>query len=196
MFLPANFPLDFPHLQEEPKRKNNHRFLGGPMKTKKTGIALQAFVLSAVFLLPSVAFAQHEGKGQWYAFGAAGGQTDVGGVQVGGGIGYERLLYKGLGLGGEFEGFGGNDARAILSANGSYHFRQSASQKLVPFGTAGLSGVGACGDGCGAAGAFNFGGGINYWRQPHRGFRLELRDYVFDDYRVVHKWEMRIGFTF
>ena len=162
------------------------------MKALQKRIALPAFVLSVTLLLPSVALAQQQDKGQWYAFGAAGGQTGVGGVQVGGGIGYERLLYKGLGLSGEFGGYFGAEARAVLSANGSYHFRQSASQKLVPFGTAGVSGLAGCGDGCGATGAFNFGGGINYWFRPHRGLRLELRDYVFDD----HKWEMRVGFAF
>ena len=165
------------------------------MKTLQAGITLTTFVLSVTLLLPSVAFAQHEGKGNWYAFGTGGGQTGVGGVQVGGGIGYERLLYKGLGLGVEAGGYAGAEARAVVSANGSYHFRQSASQKLVPFGTAGVSGLAGCGDGCGATGAFNFGGGINYWFRPHRGLRLEVRDYVFSD-NAVHKWEMRIGFAF
>jgi len=165
------------------------------MKTLKT-VAFPVLALSVTLLLPSVALAQQAGKGQWYAFGAAGAQTGAAGAQVGGGIGYERLLYKGLGLGVEFGGFGGPDARAVVSANGSYHFRQSASQKLVPFGTAGVSGFAGCGDGCGAAGAFNFGGGINYWFRPNRGLRVEGRDYVLADYSGGHKWEMRIGFAF
>ena len=166
------------------------------MKALQTRITLPAFVLSVIVLLPSVARAQQVGNGQWYAFGAVGYQTGVGGAQVGGGIGYERLLYKGLGLGGEFGGYGGSDARAVLSANGSYHFRQSASQKLVPFGTAGVSALAACGDGCGASGAFNFGGGINYWFRPHRGLRLEFRDHVFNDGNAVHQLQMRVGFAF
>lgn len=161
------------------------------MKTLKT-VAFPVLALSLTLFLPSVACAQRGGKGQWYAFGTVGGQTGVAGVQVGAGIGYERLVYKGLGLGGEFEGFGGPDARAIVSANGSYHFRQSASQKLAPFVAAGVSGVGACGDACGGVAALNFGGGINYWLRPNRGLRLEVRDFVFDE----HKFEMRIGFAF
>ena len=166
------------------------------MKALPTRITLPAFILSIIVLLPSVALAQQVGQGQWYAFGAVGYQTGVAGAQVGGGIGYERLLYKGLGLGGEFGGYVGPDARAVLSANGSYHFRQSASQKLVPFGTAGVSALAACGDACGASGAFNFGGGINYWFRPQRGLRLEFRDYVFIDYDTVHKLEVRVGFAF
>jgi hypothetical protein len=162
------------------------------MKTLQTRI----IALSVTLLLPSLAFAQQGDKGQWYAFGAAGTQSGAAGVQVGGGIGYERLLYKGLGLSFEGGGFGGSDARAVVSANGSYHFRQSASQKLVPFGTAGVSALPVCGDGCGANAAVNFGGGINYWFRPHRGLRLEGRDYVFVDSSGGHKWEMRIGFAF
>lgn len=148
--------------------------------------------LSVTLLLPSIACAQPGGKGQWYAFGSVGGQTGSAGVQAGGGIGYERLLYKGLGLSGEFEGFGGPDARAVVSANGSYHFRQSASQKLAPFVTAGVSGLGAIGDGFGGVAAGNFGAGVNYWFRPNRGLRLEARDFVFGE----HKYEMRIGFAF
>ena len=166
------------------------------MKAPQTRITLPAFVLSVIVLLPSVALAQQVDKGYWYAFGAVGYQTGVGGAQVGGGIGYERLVYKGLSLGGEFGGYGGADARAVLSANSSYHFRQSASQKLVPFGTAGVSALAACGDGCGATGAFNFGGGINYWFRPHRGLRLEFRDQLFTDYDTDHRLEMRVGFAF
>jgi hypothetical protein len=48
--------------------------------------------------------------------------------------------------------------------------------------------------GAGANSAFNFGGGINYWFRPNRAFRLEVRDYMFND--SDHKWEMRVGFTF
>jgi len=164
------------------------------MKTLKT-VALPVLALSVTLLLPSVARAQQADKGQWYAFGAAGAQTGSAGAQVGGGIGYERLIYKGLGWGVDFGGFGGPDARAIASANGFYHFRQSASQKLVPFGTAGVSGLVGCGDSCGGTWAFNFGAGMNYWFRSNRGLRLEARDYVLADYGS-HKWEMRIGFAF
>jgi hypothetical protein len=185
--LAANFLLDLPHLQEEPKEDL--------MKTPRTRSALPALALSVTLLLPSLAFAQHAGKGQSYAFGAVGAQKGVAGVQVGGGFGHERFLYKGLGLGGEAGGFAGPEARFVLSANGSYHFGH-ASQKLVPFGTAGVSALAACGDGCGAVGAFNFGGGINYWFRPNRGLRLEVRDYMFDNGGTAHKWEMRVGFAF
>ena len=164
------------------------------MKTQRVRITLPAFILSVTLLLPSYALAQQQDRGRWYAFGSGGGQTGSGGVQIGGGIGYEWLLYKGLGVGGEAGGFSGADARAVVSANGSYHFRQSASQKIVPFGTAGVSAMAGCGDGCGANSAFNFGGGINYWFRPNRAFRLEVRDYMFND--SDHKWEMRVGFTF
>ena len=165
------------------------------MKTQPVRITPPAFVLAVTLLLPSYALAQQQDKGQWYAFGSGGTQTGSGGVQIGGGIGYERRLYKGLGAGVEVGGFSGSDARAVASANGSYHFRQSASQKIVPFGTAGVSAIAGCGDACGANSAFNFGGGINYWFRPNRALRLEVRDYMFNG-ADIHKWEMRVGFAF
>jgi len=173
------------------------------MRPHTTRIALRAIVLSATLVFPSIASAQHEGSGQWYLFGAAGGWGQLGGAQAGVGIGYERLLYKGLGAGAEVEGYGGSIQRTryggvLASVNGSYHLRNlSPSQKLVPFGTVGYSGVGICAwSECGGTDGFNFGGGFNYWMGPHRGLRVEVRDHVFGEGPHYHKWEMRVGFAF
>jgi hypothetical protein len=172
------------------------------MSTQKKQFVVRAALLVAVLSIHSVAFAQHEGKGQWHAFGAVGGWTGIGGVQTGAGIGGERLLFKGLAIGFDVQGFGTRRYRenyggVVLTTNGSYHFKNiTSSGKVVPFGTAGLSSIALCGDGCGGTGGFNVGGGVNYWFKPNRGLRLEVRDHVLVEYGPMHKWETRIGFSF
>jgi len=156
-------------------------------------------LLFAILLLPVMAIAQNQRTGQGYLFAAVGGVNAESGVTAGGGAGFEKLFYKGLGAGLEVQGYGGNPygGGVTFSANGSYHFRTSGSStKMVPFGTAGFSALGSCGDSCGGLIGFNFGGGVNYWITPRRGLRLELRDHVFKPSDPIHKWEIRVGLAF
>lgn len=168
---------------------------------RKSEVVLQVFLLCAGLAFPSVAQAQRESKNQGYVFGSVSGFTEGQGVSAGGGIGYERLLFKGLAAGFDFEGFGGASYGGIggmvFTTNGSYHFRNvTASKKLAPFGTAGFSSIGACGDGCGSLVGMNFGGGFNYWSNGDKGFRVEFRDHVFPSERYLQMMEVRVGFSF
>jgi hypothetical protein len=183
-------PLDSPHLQVE--------VLKGAltMKAHRTQRAMRTLILSFTLLGPSTAFAQHERPDQWYLFGTVGGWRQVGGVQAGGGIGYERLSFKGLGAGAEFESFkSSREGGIIASANVSYHLRNPGARKVVPFGTIGLS-LAGLGPGPEGAGGYNFGGGINYWFKPNRGLRAEFRDHMLALDTDTHKWELRLGFAF
>ena len=112
-------------------------------------------------------------------------------LHIGGG--YERLVYKGLGVGSEI-GIQkeGGDTYALFSANGSYHFTNLApNRKIVPFLTAGYSGAF---NGEGGENWFNFGGGLDYWLRPTKALRLEVRDHVDPQHeRAVHYLEYRIG---
>ena len=156
-------------------------------------------LLFALLLFPLMAIAQNQRTGQGYLFAAVGGVNAESGVTAGGGAGFEKLFYKGLGAGLEVQGYGGNPygGGVTFSANGSYHFRTSGSSaKMVPFGTAGFSALGSCGDSCGGLTGFNFGGGVNYWITPGRGLRLEFRDHIFKPSDPIHKWEIRVGLAF
>jgi hypothetical protein len=192
MKIHANSPLDSPHLHVEVLKG------GIKMKAHRPQRAMRTLILSFTLLAPSMALAQHDRPDQWYLFGTVGGWREVGGVQAGGGIGYERLFFKGLGAGAEFEGFGLGESGVIASANASYHFRNLGAGKVVPFGTIGVSLAGLCASGCEGAGGYNFGGGINYWLKPNRGLRVEFRDHVLviEPPDVSHKWELRLGFAF
>ena len=163
-------------------------------------MTLRILFLFVTLLAPSMAFAQIEGKGQSYLVGTFGGWTGAGGWQVGAAIGGERLIYKGLAAGGEFGGFAAMPryGGVVASANVSYHFRNPGTpRRLVPFATAGVSALGACGgSACIPAGGFNLGGGVNYWVKPHRGIRVEFRDHLLYDDGPTHKLEMRIGYAF
>jgi hypothetical protein len=142
-----------------------------------------------------MAFAQDD-RNQWYLFGAVGGWKGFGSTQAGVGIGYERLFFKGLGAGAEFEAFGFKDSGYIGSANVSYHFRNLGAGKVAPFGTIGVSLAGLCESSCEGLGGYNFGGGINYWFKPNRGLRVEFRDHMLKYDEDTHKWEVRLGFAF
>ena len=157
---------------------------------------LCTLILSFTLLAPSIALAQHTRPDQWHLFASGGGWSEFGGAQVGGGIGYERLFFKGLGAGADLEAFGGSTGGFLASANASYHFRGLGAGKVVPFGTIGVSlGQASKSDGD-AMGGYNFGGGINYWIKPNRGFRAEFRDHMLAYDVDTYKWELRLGFAF
>jgi hypothetical protein len=160
--------------------------------------AFRVFLLCAGLAFPQIAQAQHESKNQSNIFGAVGGFTRGGGVSAGGGIGYERLLYKGLAGGIDFEGFGSATHGGVLATtNGSFHFRNAtASKRLAPFGTAGFSSMGLCAGECRTTGGVNFGGGFNYWSDRSKGFRVEFRDHIFTGDWELQMWELRVGLSF
>src|ERR1043165_192414 len=156
------------------------------MKTHGVQLKIRALLLSAGLILPTFAFAQHDGMGQGYVFGSAGKAPYFTGAKVGGGIGFERLFH-GVGAGADFQAYGtnGEEGGVVFTTNGSYHFRNlTPSRKLVPFGTFGFSALAVCSDGCGGTSGYNFGGGVNYWIKPERGLRLEVRDHVYDSSRT------------
>jgi hypothetical protein len=187
----------FPHSREESQLP----ILEGNMTTQRS-LVVRTMLLSVALWLPSMAFAQPSGAVQWNVFGATGGWTGIGGTQIGVGIGGERLLFKGLGIGFDVEGFGmnrfsSNYGGMVFATNGSYHFKNvTSSGKLVPFGTGGFSAIGVCESECGGGSGFNLGGGVNYWFKPDRGLRVEFRDHVVYDYGAYHKLEVRFGFSF
>jgi hypothetical protein len=176
--------------------RTNTRSRRDAMNTHRTNVTIGALLVMASLLFPGLAFSQHEGPGQRYVFGSVGGWEVAQGTPVGGGFGYERVFEGGGGIGFEGEGFGTSHyGGGLFSADGSYHFR-NPGWKVVPFGTAGYSGLVVCGYGCGGISGINFGGGVNYWIAPSRGLRLEFRDHVFFDDYAIHKYEARIGFSF
>ncbi len=163
---------------------------------------IRTLLLLTTLLCPTLAFAQHDGMGQGYLFGAIGKSAYTSRTaQVGAGIGFERLFGPGIGAGLDFQGYGVDGRNESyggirFTANGSYHFRDFAL-KLVPFATGGYTGDVACGSGCGSRSGFNFGGGVNYWITPNRGLRLEVRDHVIREYGpATHTPEFRVGFSF
>jgi hypothetical protein len=173
------------------------------MNIQPARAAIRILVVVFTLTFPLLAVAQSERRGQIYVFGTAGSFDEAEGFNLGGGVGFEKLFYKGLGAGAELEGFWGPGSDGygglVFSANPSYHFKTSGS-KLVPFVTGGFSAIGICGGGfflCGGTGGFNLGGGIHYWTSPKRGLRMEFRDHVFNPGSDgVQKLEMRIGLAF
>jgi hypothetical protein len=174
------------------------------MNFKGLGIVARALLLFGILLLPLTGFAQEERRKQGYVFGTVGNWTEIERPMIGVGIGGEWAITKGVTWGLEIQGYGatGGDydfdtyGGFVFAANGSYHFRNTTSRKLVPFATAGFSGLGVCSYECGGATGFNVGGGMNYWFKRNRGLRLEFRDHVIYDYVATHKWELRVGFAF
>lgn len=75
--------------------------------------------------------------------------------------------------------------------NGLYQFANATSSaKIVPFATAGVSGLFSAD---GVARAYNFGGGVNYWLSDRTGLRFEVRDHVFEYSQL---YEFRVAFAF
>lgn len=140
-----------------------------------------------------------DSRGLGYVFVAPGAAINRAGgsASMHGGVGGEGLVYKGLGVGGEIGYLGPIESPAdgfgVLSANGSWHFRNAtASGKVVPFVTGGWSLAFRSGSAHGG----NFGGGINYWFKERIGLRLEVRDHVFNNFTSTHFLGFRVGLTF
>ena len=93
---------------------------------------IRTLLLLTILLCPTLAFAQHDGMGQGYLFGAIGKSAYTSTTaQVGAGIGFERLFGPGIGAGLDFQGYGvggrnGSYGGIRFTANGSYHFRDFA----------------------------------------------------------------------
>ncbi|MGH9852474.1 MAG: hypothetical protein ACREBD_21775, partial [Blastocatellia bacterium] len=74
--------------------------------------------------------------------------------------------------------YAANGVKGWGSLNLSYHVKEiTPSGKLAPFVTAGVTIFARDG----LAEATNYGGGVSFWRNRHRGWRLEYRKYVIDD---------------
>ncbi|MBK9314132.1 MAG: hypothetical protein IPM55_07795 [Acidobacteria bacterium] len=160
---------------------------------------LSVIVMMMILSIGVNAQSGNDSKGHGYLFVAPGAATNGGGssasLHIGGGG--EGLVYKGLGVGGEIGWLGPtralNDGFGVLSANGSYHFRNAtASGKVVPFVTGGWSLAFRSGSAHGG----NFGGGINYWFKERIGLRLEVRDHVFNNFTSTHFLGFRVGLAF
>lgn len=131
----------------------------------------------------------------------------------------ELFLRKGLAFGAElavapkpieskpvslaFRTLSGDEATATYTASGvkgwgslnlSYHLRGlPVSGKLAPFVTAG----GTIFARDGLAEAFNYGGGISFWKSRHRGWRLEYRKHVVEEGASISRLRsVRIGLVF
>ncbi len=162
----------------------------------------RAFLIGVVLtMITGLANAQtaREHRGYGYGFGAPGAAVGDSGatatLQVG--VGGERLVYKGLGAGGEIGYIWSMTERSsgigVGSGNASYHFRTAASGgRIDPFLTGGYS-IAFRSD---VASGFNVGGGIDYWFKERVGLRLEVRDHVFPAFRNMNLIGVRIGLTF
>jgi hypothetical protein len=144
--------------------------------------------------IPAAAFGQSQGerRGWGYGFvGIGGTNSEVFATAGGGG---ERLLYRGLGIGGEIGYLSTTDSLGnglgLGSVNLAYHFNHNG--KVAPFVTGGAS---TAFRGGAAAGGGNFGGGIQYWPKDHLGLRFEVRDHVFSS-DSPHLFSFRVGVTF
>jgi hypothetical protein len=151
-----------------------------------------------LFVTPASASAQTSNEHRWYGnvFLAPGIATDGDGLgpTLHVGVGFDRFLHRGFGIGGEIGYAGAATApgfgAALASVNGAYHFKRA--DKFVPFVTGGYSLLFRSA----TVNAVNFGGGFNYWFREGLGFRLELRDHVATQDSSAHALGLRIGLTF
>ena len=143
-------------------------------------------VLIWTAMMGSVASAQ---SSNFYIFGGIGtGGSSNNRISMGG-LGYEHVFRKTVGVAGEIGGIGsGFGGFAVFSANGYAHLTPGKDSRLDPFVTGGYSAAVEEG----SANMFNFGGGVNYWLHRRFGLRLEIRDHVFID-SVAHYWGFRFG---
>lgn len=146
-------------------------------------------VMFFIALAQVAASAQDTRVQRGYGYGFAGVATNGSGrTSALGGAGGEVRLYKGLGVGAEAAV---GDDFGMFSANGSYHFTKSGSQKLVPFVTGGYTLLGPSD----STNLVNYGAGLNYWASDRVGLRFEVRDHVFIQ-GSNHIVGLRVGVTF
>jgi hypothetical protein len=146
---------------------------------------MKKFISTAVLLLvfpvlASTQEADHAYRFEAYGFGAT---TSMGAA---GGAGTEVFAYKGLGVGGEFEGtsmpIGDRSDNSIIdkiaeirvSANGYYGLPSTNKNKFEPFVTGGVTRFNNPNIGGSAMGG-NLGCGANVWLAKHVALRLEFR---------------------
>jgi len=166
-------------------------------------LAIPKRVLRFLALLPAVLpFFSTTASAQYtrgYAFLAPGGVTESGSTRsiFGFGGGVERLLDRGVGVGGELSalvpGQGPlSDTLGLFSLSGYYHLRSDA--RIDPFGSLGYSVLFR--DFTNSA--LSWGGGVNYWIRDTHGLVFEFRDNAARSKPGPggHFWEIRIGFIF
>ena len=153
-------------------------------------------IILLVASIPAAAFGQsaNERRGWGYAFAGVGGASGSGsGTFFTVGVGGEKLLYRGFGIGGEIGYLSSterlSDGIGVGSITLAYHFNNAG--KVAPFVTGGA----AVAFRSNAAGGGNFGGGIQYWPKERVGLRFEVRDHVFSS-DAPHLFTFRVGVTF
>lgn len=134
-------------------------------------------------------------NGQGYVFAGVGAaNAEMSTLHLG--VGGERRVFKGFGIGAEIGGMVALRDResglGILSINGVYTFGRGTASRVRPFVTAGYTAA-YWGEGVNAV---NFGGGIHYWFARHLGLRLEFRDHFAPEYTALHLWQGRLGIAF
>jgi hypothetical protein len=130
------------------KMSASSRLLAAILQQRKKSMRKALLIGVVLTMMTGLANAQaaREHRGFGYGFGAPGasiGDGDATGT-LHFGLGGERLVYKGLGAGGEVGYLGPmtemSEGIGIGSANGSYHFRNATSSgKVEPFITGGYS---------------------------------------------------------
>jgi hypothetical protein len=133
-----------------------------------------------------------------YVFIAPGGVTCCGitSMMLQGGIGGEKIIGKGIGIGAEIAAQGlahefTDSVVGVFSANGYYHFRHG-DIKADPFATGGYTMLFRSGH----ANLANAGGGFTYWFHHRLGPRVEVRDEFNTTGTIVHFWGARFGVAF
>ena len=153
-------------------------------------------ILTAVLLSATVCSAESKDFLPWQSNMFIGiGTTSEGIPTQQGGLGGERFIHKGFGLGGEFGYssplFTRDKSYMWLSGNSSYHFFRSESE-WTPFITGGYT----FRFGDQKASMFNFGAGVTQRISGARDIRIELRDQVLFSPQPVHFLQFRIGMVF
>ncbi len=139
--------------------------------------------------LCATGFAQTKPKNAWgYVQGGIGGDSSDATVFIG--VGAEGVSRQGVGGGAELAvGAPG----LLLSVNGAYHFKNSASKRLTPFVSGGYSHALPLFEKSMRGG--NAGGGVQYWFAERLGWRAEFREYIFSgSYGNFHN--LRFGLCF
>ena len=166
---------------------------------------MKPFLCIALLLglsLPASAQSPNRSRRQGYFFFAPGvGNVGPATANIHIGVGGDRFVYKGLGVGVEVgplgplsnspNGLGWTDSvQGLGSANLSYHFLPSTTERrLEPFVTAGYSLFFRAGISQG----YNTGGGVNVWLNRKAAMRFEVRDHHSYSRDTL---SFRIGMTF